>query len=784
MRGPPQREDATVLAAADAEQLPECAKAQGFSVEADADLGVTKLVSAQRRLTLLSERDDPDFSTDMLQGEQDPEQDQLPELPAVVHVPTEAVGSKLVFVLGGDVLRETASLTKVIRSLHRPSAEPLTVFHLITSHRHKLQLPSLGFVVRMRDVAFADCDGACGTRTVSAATFHSSQMHSWIASLRFMMQKPQATNAKVEESEEYLPWFGLQDVGQGHEGTASNRTSHFYDIVDSLLDAFESAVDLTEMYLKPMMSGYDGEANVATSAKERIVDLQRRQADLQAQLVIMGPCQAGKTSLTYALVGFAALPPALPSMVTTRWLDDMAAQTPEKPSAPAPAPAAPAEPAPAAEANSTCNKSQLKAVKSERSDLNVAAKAKEDGPSPTRLDALRDEGAKVIADVRAKAVEVAELAAVKAQTAKVRAVESVHSLKAKAGQMRQSVVASASEAKDAGVRRAQMAKEAVGASYTSLRTNGVRSWVSENVQTARSLATAAVQKSRAAAMRQVQWSVDTTKAMTQSVKTGIQTRMLNTKKTVLDAYAKGKSNAAKAVDTAKTKAVEAKDKAKEVVHDKHVQATAAGVVGGAATLGVSGGATGLAAGTVVGGAIGIIPALFTFGLSIPLGAAIGGGAGLAVGAAAGATAGAVSGGAAGYGAYAKRGQINEFRQSTMNKVFEFRQGTVHKVSTSVDAVKGKAVASALDEQFLLSSSSSSRTRLPRLACASPEPQRQRLPEATSTCLMSVPHLRGGAAQAGGLCSSSESSRARLGCLRGQRWRWVQLFTLLAWRFPA
>lgn len=145
------RADATVLAAADAEQLPECAKAQGFSVEADADLGVTKLVSAQRRLTLLSERDDPDFSTDMLQGEQDPEQDQLPELPAVVHVPTEAVGSKLVFVLGGDVLRETASLTKVIRSLHRPSAEPLTVFHLITSHRHKLQLPSLGFVVRMRD---------------------------------------------------------------------------------------------------------------------------------------------------------------------------------------------------------------------------------------------------------------------------------------------------------------------------------------------------------------------------------------------------------------------------------------------------------------------------------------------------------------------------------------------------------------------------------------------------------------------------------------------------------
>lgn len=33
------------------------------------------------------------------------------------------------------------------------------------------------------------------------------------------------------------------------------------------------------------------------------------------------------------------------------------------------------------------------------------------------------------------------------------------------------------------------------------------------------------------------------------------------------------------------------------------------------------------AGTVVGAAVGVLPALFTFGLSIPLGAAIGGGAG-------------------------------------------------------------------------------------------------------------------------------------------------------------
>ena len=37
-----------------------------------------------------------------------------------------------------------------------------------------------------------------------------------------------------------------------------------------------------------------------------------------------------------------------------------------------------------------------------------------------------------------------------------------------------------------------------------------------------------------------------------------------------------------------------------------------------------GAATGLCAGTVVGAAVGVVPALFTFGLSIPVGAALGG----------------------------------------------------------------------------------------------------------------------------------------------------------------
>merc|ERR550537_1656784 len=44
-----------------------------------------------------------------------------------------------------------------------------------------------------------------------------------------------------------------------------------------------------------------------------------------------------------------------------------------------------------------------------------------------------------------------------------------------------------------------------------------------------------------------------------------------------------------------------------------------------------GGAFGTASGVVVGAAVGTIPALFTFGLSIPAGAVIGGGTGMCIG---------------------------------------------------------------------------------------------------------------------------------------------------------
>jgi len=87
------------------------------------------------------------------------------------------------------------------------------------------------------------------------------------------------------------------------------------------------------------------------------------------------------------------------------------------------------------------------------------------------------------------------------------------------------------------------------------------------------------------------------------------------------------------------------------------------VIGGAGAGAVAGGTAGGGVGTLAGGAIGaavgIIPALCTFGLSIPFCAIVGGGIGLGVGTAAGGTGGAVAGGAAGYGGHKYRKEIGD-----------------------------------------------------------------------------------------------------------------------------
>merc|ERR1712083_779810 len=87
--------------------------------------------------------------------------------------------------------------------------------------------------------------------------------------------------------------------------------------------------------------------------------------------------------------------------------------------------------------------------------------------------------------------------------------------------------------------------------------------------------------------------------------------------------------------------------------------TAASAAVGGVTAGVTGGTVGLTVGGVAGAIVGVVPAIFTFGLSIPCFAMIGGGVGLCAGTAVGGTAGAVGGGATGYTVYAKRNVIRD-----------------------------------------------------------------------------------------------------------------------------
>merc|ERR1719230_2263710 len=107
----------------------------------------------------------------------------------------------------------------------------------------------------------------------------------------------------------------------------------------------------------------------------------------------------------------------------------------------------------------------------------------------------------------------------------------------------------------------------------------------------------------------------------------------------------------KAVALTQAKVAKLAEKPVALARDSKFQCTTAGAAAGT----LVGGATGGGTGTIIGAAVGVVPALFTFGLSIPVGAAIGGGIGLC----AGGSVGAVGGGAAGYGGYTWRKEIND-----------------------------------------------------------------------------------------------------------------------------
>jgi len=95
----------------------------------------------------------------------------------------------------------------------------------------------------------------------------------------------------------------------------------------------------------------------------------------------------------------------------------------------------------------------------------------------------------------------------------------------------------------------------------------------------------------------------------------------------------------------------------------HARSTAIGASGGGLVLGAGGGATGLVAGGILGSACGVVPAIFTFGLSIPVFAAIGSGVGACAGTIVGGTVGFLGGGAITYGVLSQQDGQSRPRES-------------------------------------------------------------------------------------------------------------------------
>mmetsp|Transcript_5916 Transcript_5916/g.13192 ORF Transcript_5916/g.13192 Transcript_5916/m.13192 type:complete len:337 (-) Transcript_5916:393-1403(-) len=161
------------------------------------------------------------------------------------------------------------------------------------------------------------------------------------------------------------------------------------------------------------------------------------------------------------------------------------------------------------------------------------------------------------------------------------------------------------------------------------------------------------------------------------------------RKTASDAIQNIEAHGRDAATYTAAKAAKLAESSRAVASDGKFQATVAVGAGGAATCGAVGGAAGLLAGGASGAALGVIPALFTFGLSIPVGAALGAGAGLVAGTAAGGTVGAVAGGAIGY---SKEKDIRSGATKVWTAVNDGAEFAQEKTSASADYVKGQVSA--------------------------------------------------------------------------------------------
>lgn len=161
--------------------------------------------------------------------------------------------------------------------------------------------------------------------------------------------------------------------------------------------------------------------------------------------------------------------------------------------------------------------------------------------------------------------------------------------------------------------------------------------------------------------------------------------VLNTTRTAFDAQVcKVHTAVSNAATSVKQRSLAAVDTAKAKSADALTFATTtrAGVTSSSAVVGaVVGGTSTGAAGTVVGAAVGVVPAIFTFGLSIPACALVG----ACVGTTVGASTGAVGGGLLGYGGFTHRKKISEGVQSSWSKV-----------KNTADNVKTKTLTYAAD----------------------------------------------------------------------------------------
>jgi len=205
---------------------------------------------------------------------------------------------------------------------------------------------------------------------------------------------------------------------------------------------------------------------------------------------------------------------------------------------------------------------------------------------------------------------------------------------------------------------------AAAAMWNTVKAKGVKGAVVDSLQRALQLAQhagscaqARVAEARALAAGRAREARDTAAGvLNQATSKAVEKKNL-AKETATGALDQITERASKAASLTQAKATEVTSNVKEIVADKKFQATAAPAVGGAMVGCVSGGAAGLAVGGMIGAAVGVVPAPFTFGLSIPVGAMMGAGTGFVVGTGAGAAAGAAGGGAAGYAVYSKGGKL-------------------------------------------------------------------------------------------------------------------------------